>query len=60
VQEEDTMGIEEPIIGIPKVKNFDLVEKSIPQTTFDIQFLKDLMKTPEVIRNVMPTEPANN
>lgn len=50
--EEDAQGIEEPVIAITKTKNFDLTERTVPQTTFDHQFLRDLMKTPEVIRNV--------
>ena len=50
--EEDAQGLDEPIIQTEKIKRFDLLEATVPATTFDYQFLRDLMKTPEVIRNV--------
>lgn len=52
IQEEDTQPITQPIIGIEKSKDFDLVEKTIPETTFNYDFMKFVMQNPELIRNV--------
>lgn len=52
MQDEDTQLITEPIIAPIKVKEFDLFEKQIPDTTFSFEYLKNIMKNPELIRNV--------
>ena len=39
LQEEDTQPITEPIIAPVKTMDFDLVEKSMPETSFDYNFL---------------------
>jgi hypothetical protein len=51
VEDEDAQAITEPIIATERAKEFDIVEK-IPETTFDYEFMKFLMKNPELIRNV--------
>ena len=51
--EEDIQPLTEPIISTNKTKNFDIVEKTIPNTTFDWIFFKDMMNNTELIRNVI-------
>ncbi|XP_070565157.1 116 kDa U5 small nuclear ribonucleoprotein component-like [Ptychodera flava] len=52
VQEEDTQPLTEPIIAPVKVKKFSLVEQELPVTTYDMEYLADLMDNAELIRNV--------
>eukprot|EP00921_Rhytidocystis_pertsovi_P003748 GHVQ01006497.1.p1 GENE.GHVQ01006497.1~~GHVQ01006497.1.p1 ORF type:complete len:1021 (-),score=146.21 GHVQ01006497.1:1463-4525(-) len=52
VQEEDTQPITEPIILPVRTKNFDLLEKEMPNTSFSFDFLSGLMYKPSLIRNV--------
>lgn len=52
VEDEDTQGIDEAIISSEKPKDFDIVEKRIPKTTFNNEFLREMMKNPALIRNV--------
>lgn len=53
VEDEDTQAINQPIIGTEKQKEFDLVERKTPETRFDYEFMKFIMETPELIRNVV-------
>ena len=53
IQEEDTQAIHEPIVGTEKSKDFDLVEKIIPETTYNYEFMRFIMNNPELIRNVI-------
>ncbi|WVQ65874.1 uncharacterized protein L199_004052 [Kwoniella botswanensis] len=53
VQEEDLQPLSEPIVAPIKVKRFTVQEKDLPETRFDRNFMIDLMKYPEMIRNVM-------
>ncbi|KAK3090695.1 hypothetical protein FSP39_013824 [Pinctada imbricata] len=52
VQEEDTQPLTEPIIAPVKKKKFSMAEQDLPLTTYNMEFLADLMDTPELIRNV--------
>ncbi|KAK1160353.1 116 kDa U5 small nuclear ribonucleoprotein component isoform X2 [Acipenser oxyrinchus oxyrinchus] len=52
VQEEDTQPLTEPIIKPVKTKKFTLMEQELPSTVYDMEFLADLMDSPELIRNV--------
>jgi len=52
VQMEDTQPLTEPIIAPVKSKNFDLLEKKMPETTFDFNFLAGMMDKPGLIRNI--------
>ncbi|CEM07887.1 unnamed protein product [Vitrella brassicaformis CCMP3155] len=52
VQEEDTQPLTEPIIAPVRTKNFDLLEKDLPSTTFSFDFLSGLMYKRELIRNI--------
>jgi len=44
IQEEDTQAINEPIVGVERTKEFDMVERGLPETTFSYEFMKFLMK----------------
>lgn len=52
VHEEDAQPLTEPIIAPVKRSRFSVVEQDIPETTYELEFLADLMDTPELIRNV--------
>ena len=52
VQEEDAQPISEPLVAPIKSKEFDLLEKSTPETTFNYDFLTALMMNHNLIRNV--------
>lgn len=52
IMEEDSQPITQPIIETIKSKNFDVVEKELPETTFSFEFLNSMMSKPELIRNV--------
>lgn len=52
VHEEDAQPLTEPIIAPVKRSRFSVVEQDIPDTTYELEFLADLMDTPELIRNV--------
>ena len=44
IMEEDAQPITQPIIEPIKSKNFDIVEKQIPETTFSFDFLAELIR----------------
>lgn len=52
VQEEDNQPLTEPIIAPVKKKKFAMTEQDLPATSYNMEFLADLMDTPELIRNV--------
>lgn len=52
IQDEDTQPLETPIIAPIKAKNFAIVEKELPKTSFDYKFLAGLMDHPHLIRNM--------
>ena len=52
IEEEDSMAITEPIIKDVSEKKFNIVERNIPKLNFSLEFFKDLMKSPESIRNI--------
>ncbi|XP_049601150.1 116 kDa U5 small nuclear ribonucleoprotein component [Syngnathus scovelli] len=52
VQEEDMQPLTEPIIKPVRHKQFTLMEQELPTTVYDMEFLADLMDSPELIRNV--------
>ena len=52
VEEEDTQPLSEAIIKAVKVKKFALVEQSLPETTFDMGYMTQLLDEPELVRNV--------
>ena len=52
VQEEDTQALTEPIIAPVKKNKFSFQEQDLPRTVYEIEFLADIMDSPELIRNV--------
>lgn len=52
VQEEDTQPLTEPIIKPVKTKKFSMVEQELPPTVYEMEFLADLMDSPDLIRNI--------
>ncbi|KAI9206814.1 P-loop containing nucleoside triphosphate hydrolase protein [Polychytrium aggregatum] len=52
VQEEDTQLLTEPIIAPVKKAKTYVLEKNLPETKFNKEFLVDLMGFPNLIRNV--------
>ena len=52
VHEEDAQPLTEPIIAPVKRSRFSVVEQDVPDTTYELEFLADLMDTPDLIRNV--------
>nr|VZI39197.1 unnamed protein product [Spirometra erinaceieuropaei] len=52
VQEEDTQPLTQPLIEPIKRKHFAYSEFSLPETTYDPEYLADLMDCPELIRNI--------
>ncbi|VDP79639.1 unnamed protein product [Echinostoma caproni] len=53
VQEEDAQPLTQPLIEPIRHKKFAYTEANIPATTYDPEFLADLMDCPELIRNVV-------
>lgn len=53
VQEEDTQLLSVPIIAPTKVKKTLIMEKGLPVTKFNKEFLADLIGIPWLIRNVV-------
>eukprot|EP00095_Tigriopus_kingsejongensis_P010253 maker-scaffold178_size283195-snap-gene-0.10 protein:Tk10253 transcript:maker-scaffold178_size283195-snap-gene-0.10-mRNA-1 annotation:"116 kda u5 small nuclear ribonucleoprotein component" len=52
VQEEDAQPLTEPIIAPVKRNKFQHVEQELPETSYDAEFLADLMDNPHLVRNV--------
>ena len=52
VQEEDTQPLTEPIIAPVKKHKFSHVEQELPATTYEVEYLADLMDNAELVRNV--------
>ena len=52
VEEEDTQPLSEAIIKPMKVKKFTLVEQTLPETTFDMGYMTQMLDEPELVRNV--------
>lgn len=52
VQEEDTQPITQPLIETKKEKTFFAIEKILPNTSFDFNYLSGLLCKPARIRNI--------
>jgi U5 small nuclear ribonucleoprotein component len=52
VHEEDTQPLTKPIIEPVKKNKFEHVEQELPRTTYQVEFLADLMDNGNLIRNV--------
>jgi len=52
VQDEDTQALTVPIIAPIKTRKYAHLEQDLPETTYNKEFLVDLMAHPDSIRNV--------
>ncbi|XP_065072846.1 116 kDa U5 small nuclear ribonucleoprotein component [Ochlerotatus camptorhynchus] len=52
VQEEDAQPLDKPLIEPVKKVKFQIKEQELPDTTYNMEFLADIMDTPTLIRNV--------
>ena len=52
VQEEDTQPLSEPIVAPIKVKSFAVEEKDLPPTYYSREYMIQLTRAPETVRNV--------
>ena len=52
VQEEDAQPLTQPIIAPVKRNKFSHVEQELPDTTYEVEYMADLMDNASLIRNV--------
>lgn len=52
VQEEDAQPLDKPLIEPVKKLKFQIKEQELPDTTYNMEFMADIMDTPPLIRNV--------
>ena len=52
VQEEDTQPLTEPIVAPIKVKSFAIEEKDLPPVSYSRDYMVQLARNPETVRNV--------
>ena len=50
VQEEDAQPLTQPIVEPVKNNKFSYHSQELPETSFDMEFLADLMDSPDLIR----------
>ncbi|XP_014211080.1 116 kDa U5 small nuclear ribonucleoprotein component [Copidosoma floridanum] len=53
VQEEDAQPLDKPLIAPAKKAKFQIKQQQLPETTYNIDYLADLMDCPDLIRNVV-------
>lgn len=53
VQDEDTQPLTQPIIAPIKTRKFEILEANLPETTYNKEFLVDIMTYPEIVRNIV-------
>ncbi|MEN2496464.1 MAG: U5 small nuclear ribonucleoprotein component [Marteilia pararefringens] len=51
-ENEDEMAIEEPLVAPKKSIRYSYFEKDLPETTYDMRYLAEIMDVPTLIRNV--------
>ena len=52
VMEEDAQPLTTPIIKPPKKADFQIYEKEVMKTTYELEYLASLSQKPDLIRNV--------
>ena len=52
VHEEDTQPLTKPIVEPVRKNKFEHVEQELPETTYSMEFLADLMDNGNLVRNV--------
>ncbi|KYQ50143.1 hypothetical protein ALC60_10776 [Trachymyrmex zeteki] len=53
VQEEDAQPLDKPLIAPTRKAKFQIKQQQLPETTYSIEFLADMMDAPHLIRNVV-------
>ncbi|XP_031783314.1 116 kDa U5 small nuclear ribonucleoprotein component [Nasonia vitripennis] len=53
VQEEDAQPLDKPLVAPTKKAKFQIKQQQLPETTYSIDYLADLMDCPDLIRNVV-------
>ncbi|XP_043262839.1 116 kDa U5 small nuclear ribonucleoprotein component [Colletes gigas] len=53
VQEEDAQPLDKPLIAPTRKPKFQIKQQQLPDTTYSIEFLADMMDAPHLIRNVV-------
>lgn len=52
VQEEDAQPLTVPLVAPVKKTRFQIAEQALPRTTYSVEYLADMMDTPDLVRNV--------
>ena len=52
VQEEDAQPLDKPLIAPTRKAKFQ-IKQDLPETTYNVDYLADLMDCPDLIRNVV-------
>lgn len=52
VQEEDTQALDKPLIEPVKHKKFQMQEQQLPETSYDMEYLADMLDNTNLMRNV--------
>ncbi|XP_050663601.1 116 kDa U5 small nuclear ribonucleoprotein component [Leptidea sinapis] len=52
VQEEDTQALDKPLIEPVKNKKFQLQEQQLPYTTYDMEYMADMLDNTNLMRNI--------
>ncbi|CAG9575403.1 unnamed protein product [Danaus chrysippus] len=52
VQEEDTQALDKPLVEPVKHKKFQVQEQHLPETTYDMEYLADMLDNTNLMRNV--------
>merc|ERR550539_1826976 len=60
IQEEDAQPLTEPIIAPVRKNKFQHVENELPNTTYDPEFMADLMDNADLVRNVALVGPLHH
>ncbi|XP_039765866.1 116 kDa U5 small nuclear ribonucleoprotein component [Pararge aegeria] len=52
VQEEDTQALDKPLVEPVKHKKFQMQEQQLPETTYNMEYLADMLDNTNLIRNI--------
>lgn len=52
VQEEDTQALDKPLVEPVKHKKFQVQEQQLPETTYDMEYMADMLDNTNLIRNI--------
>ncbi|KPI95365.1 PREDICTED: 116 kDa U5 small nuclear ribonucleoprotein component [Papilio xuthus] len=52
VQEEDTQALDKPLVEPVKQKKFQVQEQQLPETTYDMEYMADMLDNTNLMRNI--------